>query len=308
MAGFNEAGTNGQLMLQSSGIVEGIAAVVHVAVSAKDGSLYFGSAGRLDVLGQLLDDLCSSPAFEPLLLGLAPPLGRLGPAAFGGIGQILTDMVEVAQEVFLIAEDLATLEADPFCAIGYHMDLAIESPAGGFCAVCPSASELFDFAEGGRIEALAATVSLSCGQAHFLPEARTFAFSLSGFHRADHRAVGFGYHMLAASGRQQAKRFLVLGFQLQARPFGLFQSRRPCCAGRDFKSVVLFALLRGSGKGMLGAKIAKHPIQWFRAPPIAHRDAGGEHSLIAAGRSAPYPFLYFDPPEYTPPIQSFFFA
>jgi len=207
VAGFNEAGTNGELMLQSSGIVEGIAAVVHVAVSTKDGSLFLGSAGRLDVLGQLLDDLWSSPVFEPLLLGLAPPLGRLCPAAFGGIGQILTDMVEVAQEVFLIAEDLATLEADPFCAIGYHMDLALES--GGFCAVGPSASELFDFVEGGRIEALAATVSLGCGQAHFLPEAGTFGFSLSGFHRADHRAVGFSYHMLAASGRQQAKRFLV---------------------------------------------------------------------------------------------------
>ena len=137
--------------------------------------------------------------------------------------------------------------------------------------------------------------------------APTFLCSpFSGFHRADHRAVGFGYHMLAASGRQQAKRFLVLGFQLQARPFGLFQSRRPCCAGRDFKSVVLLALLRGFGKGMLGAKIAQHSIQWFRAPPIAHRDAGGEHSLIAAGRSAPYSLLYFDLPEYTPPIQPFF--
>jgi hypothetical protein len=62
-------------MIHSSGIVEGIAAVLHVAVSAKDGSLFLGSAERLDVLGQLSDDLCSSPVFEPLLLGLALPLG-----------------------------------------------------------------------------------------------------------------------------------------------------------------------------------------------------------------------------------------
>ncbi len=60
----------------------------------------------------------------------------------------MTDMIEVAWEVFLIAEDLATLEAHPFCAIGYHMDLVLESPADGFCAGCPSASELSDFAEG----------------------------------------------------------------------------------------------------------------------------------------------------------------
>ena len=64
-------------------------------------------------------------------------------------------MVEVAQEVFLIAEDLATLEADPFRAIGDHMDLAVESPAGGFGAVCPSASDLLDLAEAGRVVALA---------------------------------------------------------------------------------------------------------------------------------------------------------
>ncbi len=68
VAGFNGAGTNGQVMLQSSGI-ECIAAVVHLAVRARDGSLFFGSAGRLDVLGQLSDDLCTSPVFEPLLPG-----------------------------------------------------------------------------------------------------------------------------------------------------------------------------------------------------------------------------------------------
>ena len=141
------------------------------------------------MLSQLLDDLCCSPVFEPLLLGLARPPGRLCPAAFGGIGQIFTDMVEVAQEVFLIAEDLATLEADPFRAIGDHMDLAVESPAGGFGAVCPSASDLLDFAEAGRVVALAATMSLGGDQAHFLPEARTFGFSFSGFHRADHRQL-----------------------------------------------------------------------------------------------------------------------
>lgn len=214
VAGFNEAGTDRELVFQRSGIVEGIAAVVHVAESAEDGRFFFGGAGRLDVLSQLLDDLCCSPVFEPLLLGLAPPPGRLCPAAFGGIGQIFTDMVEVAQEVFLIAEDLATLEADPFRAIGDHMDLAVESPAGGFGAVCPSASDLLDFAEAGRVVALAATMSLGGDQAHFLPEARTFGFSFSGFHRADHRTVGFGHHMLAASDWQQAKCFLVLGFQL----------------------------------------------------------------------------------------------
>ena len=217
-------------------------------------------------------------------------------------------MVEVAQEMFLIAEDLATLEANPFRAIGYHMDLALDPPAGGFGAVCPSGSELLDFAQAGRIVALAATVTLGCDQTHFLPEARTFGFSFSGFHHTDHRAVGFSHHMLAASGWQQAKGFLVVGFQLCARPFGVFQSRRPCGAGRDFKSVVLLALLGGFGKGMLGAKIAKHPIQRFRAPPIAHRDARGEYPLIAAGRSAPYPLLYLDPPEDTPPVQAFFFA
>ena len=57
-------------------------------------------------------------------------------------------------------------------------------------------------------------MSLGGDQAHFLREARTFGFSFSGFHRADHRTVGFGHHMLAASDWQQAKCFLVLGFQL----------------------------------------------------------------------------------------------
>jgi hypothetical protein len=74
VAGFNEAGTNGQVMLQSSGI-ECIAAVVHLAVSARDRSLFFGSAGRLDVLGNSRMTFVAAPFLSRFCRGLAPPLG-----------------------------------------------------------------------------------------------------------------------------------------------------------------------------------------------------------------------------------------
>src|ERR1700690_3507531 len=125
MSGLNESGSNGQAELEGSWIIQAVGSVGQVAGPIAYGGVFFRCGDGFQMLGQGLNDFSHGSALEPALLGSAPPLWSLRPAAVSRGGQILADMKEIAQEGSLRPENLAGLHPDPFGAVPLGVNLAV---------------------------------------------------------------------------------------------------------------------------------------------------------------------------------------
>ena len=151
MAGLNEAGADGEFLLQGGFVIQTVAAVVQVTVGVTHGSFLLWGIWRFVMTRQLCDDGGRSAPLEPALLGFAPALAPRGSGDFGGRRQILADMVKVAKHVVLISEDRVALKSDPLGPVGHHMDLTFEPPSDIAGAMSPASSGLINGLEGRRI-------------------------------------------------------------------------------------------------------------------------------------------------------------
>src|SRR5690349_11132908 len=103
------------------------------------------------MLGQCVDDLLKCSALESFLLCSSPLLRGLGTTTRGGLGQICTHMVVVAQKSALCSIHFPGLQPDPFGSISQRVNLAVESPSDTTCTVTPPPSDFINFSKGGSV-------------------------------------------------------------------------------------------------------------------------------------------------------------
>ena len=186
------------------------------------------------------------------------------------------------------------------------MNGAKQPTACGFGAMAPTATDLINFCESGRIKRPEAALSLRGGQAHFLPVSRAFARLFTRIYRANHGAVEFGDHMICARWRQSAVVLSIVFLQQLSRLVRRFKRALTHRIGADFKPVMFLHFACGLGKGVIGSKVAENPLQETRNTPRTHADSSGKGTLITVALGPPNSFLHTDQPEDTSPSQPFF--
>jgi len=177
VAALDQSRSDGEAFLNGARLVQTVHTVAEVSMSVAHGGLFFGGSLGFKMRQEFLDDLLERTAAQSFLLRPAPGI-RLGRAArFCGRTEILADMIKVAQEGALLAEDFAALDSDPGGPIALGMNLCVQPPARIASTVPPTAAGFMDGVNRRGIGGPAAPFGLGCDQAHLLPFPGTTALS-----------------------------------------------------------------------------------------------------------------------------------
>lgn len=145
-------------------------------------------------------------------------------------------------------------------------------------------------------------------QPHLLPLARTlFGAAFARLHRADHAAVGLGDELTRPFLGQNAKALLRAPLLECARSFGVQKRRLARSARAQAEAVMLLQMRSGARKGMLGAKIGKHPLQPAALAPVTDAGKSRKRAQVALRGRAPDALGDAHHSKGAPPDQEFFF-
>ena len=126
MSAFDHARANGQAQLQGGGVVQAIEPIFEVAVSVAHGSFFLGDRSGFHVGLQCFHDFFYRAPSQSFLLDVAPTVWLMRSAGLGRRAKIFADVIEVAQEGPLIAEDLPALKPDPIGSVADGMNVTVQ--------------------------------------------------------------------------------------------------------------------------------------------------------------------------------------
>jgi hypothetical protein len=122
---FDHPQADGQPQFQCLWVVQTSKAVLEVMIGVAHWSLFVQNVRWFHRRFQGCDYFSHRATAEPLLLSPPPAIRLLGPTGWSRCAEVFTDVIKVAQEGALRAEDFPALQADPIGTVANGVNPAV---------------------------------------------------------------------------------------------------------------------------------------------------------------------------------------
>jgi len=205
-------------------------AIGEIAMRRADWSVVIGNGVVLDESLQFVEDILETVLFQPIFLRFQPSPRRRAGDRFPCGRQVVTDMVEIDEEVAVESELLTHLIGNPCGAVADHMDLGLPPQSGLNRRAQPRLSDLIERSHGGAEHRRDRARRMGQTQPRFLPahlaglaavHFRALVVRFGHLHNRNHAPVDLGDQLRHPVWfRDLCRRFRALVDRLSGRRAG----------------------------------------------------------------------------------------